>query len=47
MKKPLPHSIAGSGGLLAWKLLKFYGKDPAHCFDAIGLKKEQLKDPEF
>ena len=35
------------GGLLAWKLLKFYGKDPALCFNDLGIKKAQLADSEF
>ena len=46
MKKTTPDTMPGSGGLLAWKLLKFYGKDPALCFNEFGLNKAQLAEPD-
>lgn len=39
-------TVAGSLGMLAWRLLEFYGHDPAECFDEIGVTHEQLQDPK-
>jgi AraC-like DNA-binding protein len=41
---PMQPSIAGSIALLAWRLLEYYGKDPAQCFASSGFNREQLED---
>ena len=43
MSKP---TIASSVGLLAWRLLEFYGVDPEPCFSSCGLTQEKLNDPK-
>ncbi len=37
-------AFSGSIVLLAWRLLEFYGIDPAECFAASGLTREMLED---
>jgi len=39
-------TFAGSIALLAWRLLEFYGRDPAECFGASGLTRKMLEDPK-
>ena len=39
-------TVAGSVAMLAWRLLEFYGIDPAECFGRHGLTRDDLLDPK-
>ena len=39
-------TVAGSVGMVAWRLLEFYGIDPAECFDSVGITRDYLQEPE-
>ena len=42
----MKQTIAGSVALMAWRLLEFYGIDPAECFGNTGVTREFLQDPK-
>ena len=42
----MPSHVAASVDLLAWRLLEFYGIDPAKCFSKAGLDRGQLEHPD-